>query len=399
MDKVLLTYGWVRSSYAALRNLNQHNIPVVVSDSTSFGMSQFSRYKKGFVKYKSHYEDEEKFINNIIKICDEEHIDLIFPSHNETEVIARNKDKFNKGLVALIPDSEHCKIFNNKSLSYDLAEELGIPIPKRIKYTNPNTLAKKISDQNINNTVIKLLTGNSSKGVFYAKNPKQAQHIVKELIYKYDLEAKRFPQVEEQIYGEGYGSSVLYWHGEQIASFTHRRLREKIETGGTSTYREVARHEGIENAAKKIFNKVGWHGLAMSEFKVCKETGNYWFIEINPRMWGSIPLAIQSGVEFPYLAWLCNKEGPIAAKNYYKKSNILYPFKAKWLLGEIFVFIKAILRLDFKSAANIFKNEKVNAVDDFFWDDPFSFVGEVLAYFKSAIMKRSTNASEDGMLK
>lgn len=68
MANILLTYGWVRSSYAALRNLSKNGYKVTVSDSSRVGMSQFSRHKVGFEKYTSHYEDEEKFIQDLLHI-------------------------------------------------------------------------------------------------------------------------------------------------------------------------------------------------------------------------------------------------------------------------------------------------------------------------------------------
>ena len=82
MSDVLLTYGWVRSSYSALRNLSKNDISVTVSDSTDLGMCQFSRLSSGFEKYTSHYQDEDKFISDILKICSDHKIKLIFPSHN-----------------------------------------------------------------------------------------------------------------------------------------------------------------------------------------------------------------------------------------------------------------------------------------------------------------------------
>ena len=69
MSDVLLTYGWVRSSYSALRNLKKHDLDIQVSDSSRVGMCQFSKFSSGFNKYTSHYEDENKFISDILEIC------------------------------------------------------------------------------------------------------------------------------------------------------------------------------------------------------------------------------------------------------------------------------------------------------------------------------------------
>lgn len=399
MSDVLITYGWVRSSYNALRNLKKHNVNVEVSDSSFIGMSQFSRLSSGFNKYKSHYENEEQFISDIVDICLAKDIKLILPAHNETEIIAKYKHKFNNDLVAMVPDQEHCKLFNNKSNAYDYVSNIGVPVPMRFKYDDPKLVANLLTSKGVKKTVIKLLTGNSSKGVFYAENPEHAQRITIELIKKYKLQISRYPQIEEYVDGDGYGCSVLYSNGRFIADFTHKRLRDKIETGGTSTFREASVHEGIEAATKKIFDTLGWNGLAMCEFKVCPKSGRFWFIEVNPRMWGSISLAIESGVQFPYLAWLCATQGADKAVNFHAACNISSNWKARWLLGDIFIFIGKILKLDFKAAWLILNEEKANSLDDFFWDDPLAFIGEILAYLKNTISKRSINPSEKGMVK
>lgn len=397
-SKVLLTYGWVRSSYAALRNLSKHGVPVYVSDSNLTGMCQFSKFSLGFKKYTSHYQNETDFVTDVIRICDENQINLIFPSHNETDVLANNKSIIGNERGRMLPDSKHCFIFNNKALSYDLAESLGIPTPRRFLYKEVDELLILLNRLEVKKVVIKLLSGNSAKGVFYADSPEMAYTRVRQLITDFGLKPDRFPQVEEVVSGEGWGCSVLYWHGELVADFTHRRLREKISTGGTSTLRESAFHSGVREAALKIFNYIGWHGLAMCEFKVCPETGKFWFIEVNPRMWGSIPLAINAGVEFPYLAYLCATQGIKAAQAYQANKTVQLSYKGKWLLGDLLLVIKKILRFRIKSALNMLF-EPVDGYDDFYWDDLPAFLGEILRYITNSVLNLSFNPTETGMLK
>jgi predicted ATP-grasp superfamily ATP-dependent carboligase len=394
---VLLTYGWVRSSYAALRNLTAHGIQVCASDSSRLGMCQSSLLKVAFERYPSHYIDEEAFVQRIADICSEHSISLILPSHNETEILARHKHRFPGSLSALLPDASHCALFNNKRMSYDFARSLDVPVPCRVEYSDPATIANAIGDAGVTRTVIKLLTGNSAKGVYYAETPKAAQEISLRLIEQYDLEPHRYPQIEERVVGDGWGRSVLYWHGGLVQGFTHRRLREKLSTGGTSTLRESAVHRELEEAAKRIFDRVGWHGLAMAEFKVCPRSGRFWFIEVNPRMWGSIPLAISAGAEFPYLAWLCAMRGIEEAKAYSAQHPIRHPWRSRWLLGDALVALRQIFAGQL-SAGGRTAWCGADAVDDFFWNDPFVLAGEALYYASNALRKRSLNPSEEGML-
>lgn len=398
-SKVLITNGSSRTSYAAMRSLSKKGIYCVSGDTVKHGMCQYSKYSKGSRIYTSHYKNEDAFISDLVKIVEDTKITTILPSHNETEIIARHRDKFKSDVLSLVPREEHCKVFNNKSLSYDLVESLNIPTPRRFLYEDLVGLEHLLKKEFVERVVIKLLTGNSAKGVFYANTSQEAIKIVQGLISKYNLQKDRYPQVEEHVDGIGYGHSVLFWNGELIAGFTHKRLRDKIETGGTSTYREAALNKHIEEASFKIMSSIGWHGLAMCEYKVCPNTNKFWFIEINPRMWGSLPLAVASGVDFPYLAFLCANKGPLHAKQFQLSKNISYGWKGKWLLGDIFINLKNLkkgrLRLFIK---NIFF-EKTNSYDDFYWNDPMVFIGEILAYLKKTISKKSTNPSEDGMLR
>ena len=53
--------------------------------------------------------------------------------------------------------------------------------------------------------------------------------------------------------------------------------------------------------ARTLLEKIGWFGVAMVEFKVDPRDGLAKLMEINPRFWGSLALAIQAGVNFPLL--------------------------------------------------------------------------------------------------
>jgi predicted ATP-grasp superfamily ATP-dependent carboligase len=398
MTSVLITYGWVRSSYAALRNLTDHGIRVSVADSRARGMCQSSRRKADFSQYRSHYLDEDGFIADIAAICRDRAIGLVLPSHNETEVLARHRGRLMPGADALLPAAEHCALFNDKAKGYDLARACDVSVPLRVAYSDVGEIAAALREQGLTRCVIKLRTGNSAKGVFYANSPEEAERTVGRLVRELSLPEHRLPQVEEYVAGEGWGCSVLYWHGRRIASFTHRRVREKIATGGTSTLREAAANEAIEQAAGRIFDRIGWHGLAMCEFKVCPETGKYWFVEVNPRLWGSIPLAISAGVEFPYLAWLCAVEGEEAALRYQDMAVVKHPWRGRWVLGDLAVGARLALSGRVGDGFDTIFRAKADALDDVFWDDPLVFLGEVGVYLENAIGGRSLNPVEKGMI-
>ncbi|MDC0266320.1 hypothetical protein OAK71_01355, partial [bacterium] len=152
-----MTYGWVRSSYVAVRNLVEHGVEVIVADSNSVGMCQWSKYPTKCLRYTSHYEDERQFIDDIKRICSEQNVGLILGSHNETEILAKYRDEFSEELCALLPNVEQCAVFNNKARSYELARDHGVPVPERIDYQDSVKVADAVQQHGASRVVVKLL--------------------------------------------------------------------------------------------------------------------------------------------------------------------------------------------------------------------------------------------------
>jgi hypothetical protein len=100
--------------------------------------------------------------------------------------------------------------------------------------------------------------------------------------------------------GAGTGVELVCRRGRPVAAFQHERLREVPLHGGASSFRRSVPLDPVLYAhSTRILAALEWTGLAMVEFKVgaCGPK----LMEINGRPWGSLPLAIASGVDFPRL--------------------------------------------------------------------------------------------------
>ena len=69
-------------------------------------------------------------------------------------------------------------------------------------------------------------------------------------------------------------------------------------TGGASSLREsVALDPVLFGHASRLLAALRWSGLAMVEFRVTPDGPE--LMEINGRVWGSLPLAVRAGMDFP----------------------------------------------------------------------------------------------------
>ena len=133
--------------------------------------------------------------------------------------------------------------------------------------------------------------------MMYAENK-----AILENLYK-TKEVLKYPSmIQEKIIGPGTGLFTLYDKNRHLALFSHKRIREKPPSGGVSVVSEsVPLDNEMVDAADKLLSAVGWTGVAMVEFKRDVRDGKAKLMEINGRFWGTLQLAVASGVDFPVL--------------------------------------------------------------------------------------------------
>jgi hypothetical protein len=164
---------------------------------------------------------------------------------------------------------------------------------------------------------------------------------------------------------------MLFRHGTLRAKFTHKRLKEKTATGGISTLRVGVINSTLEEYARRLLESVGFHGVAMVEFKHDEQSGKSWLLEVNPRFWGSLALAIQSGVDFPHLLYRLATEGDISPVTHYRTGHVV-----RWILGDVGAALGQWSHQGGSPGGAA--PPPAQGYDDFYWDEPLLFFGGVI---------------------
>lgn len=123
--------------------------------------------------------------------------------------------------------------------------------------------------------------------------------------------------VEENVTGTGWGVEVLATEGEIVAIQQHERLHEPLQGGGSSYRRTVALHPAFGQAVARMLRELRYTGVAMFEFKGDPD-GRWILVEINGRFWGSLPLSLAAGIDFPYGLWQLLVEGSVTVPSRYR---------------------------------------------------------------------------------
>ncbi len=314
--KVLIPAMEKRSALAAARSLGRKGIEVIGSSENKRNPGFFSKYCAKKYLYRSPCLDVAGYIDDIFEIIKKEKPDLFMPVNEETLLpLLKRRADLEKIIALPLSNNEVMEKVLNKKSATEIAENLNIPCPKKADNLSqakfPLIARPTVSARITDNRVV-------SEKLFYVNSLKEAESI--------DASQYFF---QEYFPGGGYGFYALFDSGRPLAYFMMKRLHEVPFTGGPSSLRESVYEEKLKEYGLRILSELKWHGLAMVEFRRDERDGNFKFIEINGRLWGSLALSINAGVDFPYLLCQMAKGEKIQEVFDYKKG-----VKGRWLAGD-----------------------------------------------------------------
>lgn len=335
IKSVLVLDGNQRSALAVTRSLGRHNLLVITASESEDSICKYSNYSQSHVKYPDPKYMPEEFIVWLKEFLRSHDISVVFPI---TDITCNVLAPYGKSIGdAYLPLAaiETIRIISDKSHLTRIADNLGIPYPKSI-YISDIKEIDKFKSQLSYPCVIK-----PSFSRIFANNKWEDTAVtivhsaveLDSLLERQQYLAQHPFMVQEYIKGTGQGIFSLYSHGQEVSWFAHKRLREKPPWGGVSVLSEsVALPNNMVEMSRKILDSVSWHGVAMVEFKVA-EDGTPYLIEINARFWGSLQLAIDAGIDFPYLLYKITVgtvgEEPGTPERYHCGKRL------RWFLGDL----------------------------------------------------------------
>ena len=329
----LITDANKRTALYALRSLGKKGIDVTATEADSIRkpIGFYSRYCENGIFTPDPKDDD--YTNVLLELAKK--YDVLIPISTDSMIpISQHLDEFSACTKVPIPSYESLKIAVDKQKTLDFAQNIGIPIPVTYIPKDKNEL-QEISRKIDYPAVIKAREGSGATGVVYANSSS-------DLISKYRSiqTIDERPLIQEYVKGQGYGVFALFNKKSEVrAVFVHRRIREYPITGGQSTFCESVNNTEMLDYGLHLLEKLNWYGLAMVEFKLDERDNKPKLMEINPRFWGSMPLAIASGVDFPYLLYKLAIDGDIKPVLSYK-TGVKTRFLFADLLGCFQYFMK-----------------------------------------------------------
>jgi predicted ATP-grasp superfamily ATP-dependent carboligase/CelD/BcsL family acetyltransferase involved in cellulose biosynthesis len=294
--------GGAAGAVAAARSLGRHGVPVwFVSDGQP--IAALSRYVTRTLTLKP--ANDTGTADQLLDLAREHGLEgwvLIAGGDNEVRLISKNYAALSQVYRLTTLPWDIVKWADDKSLTYELAAELGIPQPKRYSAHDLDEVRRLDCQFPL---VLKPAFHQGTDRfnrdkAWIAEDRESLVALFKEAAGCVDPSAIL---VQERVPGCGltqFSYGAIWDRGRPVAELVARRLRQfPIDIGYTSTFVEVVENETVRKEATRFLSALDYSGPVEIEFKYDAREDLYKILDVNPRLWAWIGIA----PEFPYLAY------------------------------------------------------------------------------------------------
>jgi predicted ATP-grasp superfamily ATP-dependent carboligase len=311
-NSAVIASSETRNAVSAIRSLGRKQVQTIAVSSVAHAPGFYSKYTSRRILVPSYKKELTNHKDCMLKLAKRSDVLTILPmAEADVYVLCKWRNLFESYVRPLWATSETFELVRDRIKLLSIAENVGVPIPRTRLLSNWNDWGAPCVIKSRYSTLEK---GN---GLFYP-NPQIIDTKTKPNYEKVTESMAHEPIVQEFVEGEEYGFFALYNEGRLKAKMQHRRLLSDTYMGGPSVMRISIYNKELDELGLKLLDALKWHGPAMVEFKFDIKEKKFKLMEINPRFWGSVNLAICAGVDFPYLYYTMARDGDCESVLKYK---------------------------------------------------------------------------------
>ncbi|MBQ9096930.1 MAG: ATP-grasp domain-containing protein [Clostridia bacterium] len=232
------------------------------------------------VKHKAPGIREESYIPTLMSICKTEKIDAVIPTiDTDLLILAQNKSRFEQiGTKMFISAEDKIAICRDKRNTGDFFESCGLKAPKTIDDVDKYNLGFPC--------FIKPKDGSSSIFAYKAGNMEELVHY-----------ASQVPDYIIQPFVEGTEYTVdVFCDYDGNPVYVTPRIRLAVRAGEVLKT-EIVQDERIIAETMEVIKRFKPCGAITLQLIQDKNSGENYYIEINPRYGGGAPLSIKAGAD------------------------------------------------------------------------------------------------------
>jgi predicted ATP-grasp superfamily ATP-dependent carboligase len=298
--RVVITGGEKLAVLAAARALHAAGYATWAAASKPGSYTARSRAAAGIIHVPDAAVDARGFVAAVAEAAGDLGARAILPGTDKDLLAFADNRKLVPAHIAVgVPDPATVRTAIDKSKLFELASSAGLGAPPTVYFARND--AKAVSAELGFPLVVKPRTSESPRAdgtlrhvsAIVVHHPEQLDAAIAKLPGKLWL-------AQPHLGGSLYAVCGLAWRGQVVC--TEHQLASRIwpRMGGNSAYaRTVPRDEELDAGVQTLIEMVEWEGIFQMQFIRRGEVS--YLIDLNPRMYGSLSLAVAAGLNLPAL--------------------------------------------------------------------------------------------------
>lgn len=298
MKSVLILNGYTRNSLAITRCLGKLNFKVDLFSKKEYS-SKEDRFNRKFAS---------KFVNNVFLFAKDEKLETLIDTLQkgnydylfaggtaDSLFISENKELLEKYVKVVAEDYDKMLRVHDKTISNSELRSIGIPVPETFEVKSLQSLKTELPPFNPP-YVLKFSDSYASKGleVFNGHKADLYSHFLN------NYQEQNLPIIQQKIEGDLFDSTCFAVNGDPMGILCQKRILTAWINGGGGIINRTISSPEISRYTEQILKHYSWNGHLEIDWIHNKIENTFYFLEMNPKYWGTTQLTIDAGYNFPF---------------------------------------------------------------------------------------------------
>ena len=241
----------------------------------------------------------------IRRIITSESVDVILPvSEGVLYYTWQENPEWSSNVFPQVADWQQ-ELLRSKYVMSRFVAEHGVRIPPTAPAQTQHEIDAALAEFGFP-VVVKAVRGHSGKNVRFC----HARTEVESALHELNEQSGGAAFLQKYIDGPTFLAGGVFQDGEGIRWYATQMMKTDPPKVGPSILHRTTADPELLGAMQTVFRAFKWTGLAECDF-VQDAEGHFYFLEVNPRSWGSISAAARAGVDlFSALAAMLRGDDP-----------------------------------------------------------------------------------------
>jgi len=294
--KVLVTGLFEPAALHTIRRFGQMGYEVYTAEGHRLAYAAYSKYVTQRIRLPNMRHRPRRYAERLLAELETGSYDYYFPSYEEIILMSRFRDRILAVTKTAMLDTATLMRLHSKVQLAELAQEIGIDTPEIFVPRSMEEAKELIATIDLP-IVVKMQQTSGAAGLRIVHDRNELEKKYFDVVRVNRLGENSLPMLQRLIDGPTTCTLELCRNGKVLGEVMYRGVRTMPRSGGTTMFRESMSDPACSEAAAKLVEHLGFHGLCGFDFVVDRGSGRPYLVDGNCRITPAITMAYHGGCD------------------------------------------------------------------------------------------------------